>query len=335
MTIEKLTTDDWKTVFAISDTFVPPVKPQALKNHFSAKDVSIDQIAELCPSTSPGYQQTLHQTLSQTPRQILANFLLVIKILGTSSTSWFLTGKCTIFRELSQKDRENVLQSWQFSKLQLKRQLFRSLRQLALSSYIRISPLVYKCLSHPEFERKSFDFKHMYTFQMLDLTNISSFEVFVDVIIAGSGSSAGVVASRLSRQGLKVLVIEKGKCYHQSELQFNEDKSYDLLYENHGNVTTADANMTILSASTFGGGSTINWSASLRSPPEVRKEWVQNGVPWFGEKIFDEALDFVLTSMGCSTKYITHSYSNQLILDGCKKLGYEFSEIPQNWIPSP
>lgn len=41
-------------------------------------------------------------------------------------------------------------------------------------------------------------------------------------------------------------------------------------------------------------------------------------------------MDYVLNKMGATTEGINHSFSNQLILDGSKKLGYPHKEVPQN-----
>ena len=54
------------------------------------------------------------------------------------------------------------------------------------------------------------------------------------VAIIGSWVGADVAVSRLARQGFKVLILDKGKYFHQSELAFNEDTAFNNLFENKG-----------------------------------------------------------------------------------------------------
>jgi hypothetical protein len=46
-----------------------------------------------------------------------------------------------------------------------------------------------------------------------------------------------------------------------------------MLYERGCLLTTEDGAMAVLAGSCFGGGTVVNWSASLRTPMYVRQEW--------------------------------------------------------------
>jgi aspartate oxidase len=78
-----------------------------------------------------------------------------------------------------------------------------------------------------------------------------------DVNVIGSGAGGGVAAAELSKAGLSVLVIEKGKYYHQ------DGYAYRHLFENGGTAPNAADSVNFLAASTFGGGTTINYLASI------------------------------------------------------------------------
>ena len=103
------------------------------------------------------------------------------------------------------------------------------------------------------------------------------------------------------------------------------------LYENGGFDLTQDGSLGIVSASNWGGGGSVNWSASLQPQGFVRKEWSQDrNLPLFESAEFQEALDRVCARMGVSDEHIVQSHGNQKLLDGARKLGYAAKAVPQN-----
>jgi choline dehydrogenase-like flavoprotein len=94
-----------------------------------------------------------------------------------------------------------------------------------------------------------------------------------DALVIGSGAGGGVVAGELSAAGFDVLVVEKGGYYAERDFHGQEMVSGDHLFEKHSLLTTADTAMTVLAGSTLGGGTTINWSTSFRTPGWVLEEW--------------------------------------------------------------
>ena len=53
------------------------------------------------------------------------------------------------------------------------------------------------------------------------------------------------------------------------------------LYENGGLLTSEDGNISILAGSSLGGGTTVNWSASFRTPEHVLEDWINLGLDQF------------------------------------------------------
>lgn len=88
--------------------------------------------------------------------------------------------------------------------------------------------------------------------------------------------------------------------------------------------------MSILCGSTWGGGGTINWAASLQTQGYVRREWAATGLPFFTSADFQTSLDRVCERMGVSDKYIHQNNTNQKLLDGARKLGWTHKAVPQN-----
>ncbi|KAL1556927.1 long-chain-alcohol oxidase [Salvia divinorum] len=158
-----------------------------------------------------------------------------------------------------------------------------------------------------------------------------SFVVRCDAVILGSGSGGGVVAGVLAKAGYKVLVLEKGSYITRSNLTLMEGDAMDKMYLQQGILASENMDVLFLAGSTVGGGSTINWSASIRTPPHVRKEWSQkHKLELFESKIYDRALDVVCEKMNVQSEIDEEGMQNEVLRRGCVKLGYPTENIPRN-----
>ncbi|KAH9288140.1 hypothetical protein KI387_032257 [Taxus chinensis] len=115
-----------------------------------------------------------------------------------------------------------------------------------------------------------------------------------DVVVVGSGSGGGVVAGVLAKARHRVIVVEKGKYFARKGLSLLEGPSLDQMYEGGGILATDDLGMVLLAGSTVGGGSCINWFASLRTPPHVIAEWTEQlKLTHFSSPRYSEAMDAI------------------------------------------
>lgn len=331
------TNDDWCMLLAIADGFIPPVDGSVVADHIAPNSgVDPDQVGQSCPSSlGDAFKNTVIGAVSRASTANQKKLQLILKLLSHRSTALLFTSSTKLISEMTQQEKEALLRSWSTSRLAIRVQLFRTFFDLSLQAFIRPNSLLYKAMGHPEFEprlnhQERFANKKFYRFNMIDFGPVArNVEITTDVVIVGSGSSAGVVANRLTKQGHRVLVIEKGRYYHQEELKFNELSGSNNLFENGGLLLTNDGSLLVLAANTFGGGSTVNWSASLKTPNKVREQFAKAGATLYSESQYDEAMDFVMNAMGCH-KNVNHSFTNQMLLDGAKKLGYSAAVIDQN-----
>jgi long-chain-alcohol oxidase len=109
-------------------------------------------------------------------------------------------------------------------------------------------------------------------------------ELEADVVVVGSGSGGGVFVHELlrARPGLRVVLLEKGGLYRQADFaRWREAEAMDRAFERFGLMGSEDGAVVVLAGACDGGGSTINWSASFRTPEHVLKDWEVLGLPQF------------------------------------------------------
>jgi hypothetical protein len=152
-----------------------------------------------------------------------------------------------------------------------------------------------------------------------------------DVVIVGSGCGGAVCAKNLAEAGHRVLVVEKSYHYPPTSLPMTEEAGTVHLFEDGGACSSDDGSIVVTAASVWGGGGTVNWSASLQTQGFVREEWAQDrGLTFFETSDFQTCLDRVCHRMGVSPDHIRHNHGNKVLLGGSRKLGYHAKAVPQN-----
>lgn len=161
--------------------------------------------------------------------------------------------------------------------------------------------------------------------QLLDLT------VKCDAVVIGSGSGGGVVAGVLAKAGYKVLIMEKGGYFARDDYSGLEGPSVMEMEEGLSHLVTKDATVILKAGATVGGGSAVNWSASLRTPEHVLREWAeQEKLAIFGEKRYQEALEAVCDRMKVQAGVAKESLQNTILRKGCQRLNYHVEDMPCN-----
>jgi choline dehydrogenase-like flavoprotein len=352
------TPDQWKTLLALCDVFVPAIQDAKGSRKGSLALANQDEaLSQFEPYLPDGADKSLIQSYLQESfvdipdiKEILRRKLLqyvpqsgreglafILSVLNTRPGSLLLTGSTTPIQDQDLTTRTRIVCNWARSYLGLLRTLHVTFGSLARQVYIQNTTALPKLLDFPS-TPKSIERNNSYDFKFHDFTSAStSTTLSADAIIIGSGCGAGVTAFNLARAGLKVLVLEKS--YHYPSTCFPMLSSgEENLFENGGGVLSDDSSIYVKAGSTFGGGGTINWSASLQPTNTVREEWKEfSQLPFFTSPQFQASMDSVCDRMGvakidtpASFSNIKHSKPNQMLLEGARRLGLSTINVPQN-----
>lgn len=329
----------WKVLLAVADTVVAPLTEKETQDVLvGARSLSVNKFPRDCRdfaklgfSSDSKLTTALRENLSlldQAKRDELGG---VLSALDWKLGGLVLAGKPTRFTDMTREQREQVLLGWYDSRLAVIRSLPRGLISIILVTFARTYDLKFLDYDTGEYIRNLPIDHETPDYDFIEPAPDSK-EILTEVLVIGSGSGGGVTAATLSKAGKRVLVIDKGHFYKPKEhFPMSEADAWRGLYENKGVLMTDDGSMTVLAGSTFGGGSTINWSASLQTPRSVRQEWTKKtGVEWFCTTEMQKSLDYVCERMGVSTEHVRHNNANARLLEGSRKLGHHAYTVPQN-----
>lgn len=337
-------TDEHANVFvALADGLIHEVTPDVVRPYVD-DSFSDDDVERYCreftkPSDYPGFREALKGVVNNNTSNAVLLFVFITNALLYRALAFPITGSWTLVTEMTLAEREALLAKWRDSPILLMRRLFKLFHSLTITMFVQAAPEIHlKAAGYPGKELREMLYENQeinqFRYPMLLPPKTNGNELYlpnIDVVIVGSGAGAGVTAHTLANAGHKVLVIEKGKYFHSSEFIFDDKDGPEQLYELRGTLASTSQEIFVLAGATFGGGTTVNWLACLKTPFKVRKEWYDEyGIDWAATETYDQCLDYVWRQMGASTDNIKHSFSNQTVLDGAEKLGYKVSEVAQN-----
>lgn len=152
-----------------------------------------------------------------------------------------------------------------------------------------------------------------------------------DVCVVGSGAGGGVAAAELARAGRRVVVLEAGGGWQAPGFDQRELPGMERLYLDRGTTATRDLSIAILAGGALGGGTTVNWQTSLRTPEGVRAEWAErSGCRHFTEDSFSRSLDAVCERLAVGTAESAVNANNEVLRRGCETLGFQHETIARN-----
>ena len=129
-------------------------------------------------------------------------------------------------------------------------------------------------------------------------------------------------------------VLEAGGYRNEADFVQLEPVAYHNLFLRGGFFPSADGMVSIAAGATVGGGSTVNWSNSLRTPMTVRNTWATEfGLTDVTGPAFDEHLAAVFERIGCCDKVAVQNEPHHRLSEGAAALDYSYDATNLNIDP--
>ncbi len=279
-----------------------------------------------------GVAEMLEETLETTRSQFdLQQFRLLMRTFNSGIINRLTGGIQKSFEDMTFEEREALLFNWGDSRLETKRKAFQSIKRTALFLHYAHMP---DDKLNPVWE--SFNYEGppggQEVQRTIHPTRVDSDTVLTtDVLVIGSGAGGGVVAGELTEAGFDVVIVEKGAYHNEQDFDGREIESTAKLFERRGALATNDTAMLVLAGSTLGGGTTVNWSASFRTPDHVLQEWSRDyGFDGADSVAMQQSFDAVSHRLNVNIDESIPNPNNSMLARGCEQLNYHLGVIPRN-----
>jgi choline dehydrogenase-like flavoprotein len=156
-------------------------------------------------------------------------------------------------------------------------------------------------------------------------------KVRCDVAIVGSGAGGGTVAAALAplvAEGKRVLVLERGPRFLESDFTGRELDMAPALYADEGGFLTADGTMTLAFARGYGGSTIVYTGTSLVAPRRVIDQW---NVPGLNHADVERRSHVYMEQNGVHPlPPALVNDNNQLFARGAAAAGFQPEQFPLN-----
>jgi len=152
-----------------------------------------------------------------------------------------------------------------------------------------------------------------------------------DVAIVGTGAGGGTTAEILAEAGLRVVLIEEGPLRSSSDFRMLEAEAYPDLYQESAARRTRDKAIGILQGRCVGGGTTVNWTSSFRTPATTLAHWQRAlALPGFSAADLDPWFEKMEARLSIAPWTFDPNANNAALARGAAKLGISSGTIRRN-----
>eukprot|EP01113_Clastostelium_recurvatum_P027486 TRINITY_DN3314_c0_g1_i4.p1 TRINITY_DN3314_c0_g1~~TRINITY_DN3314_c0_g1_i4.p1 ORF type:complete len:764 (-),score=175.76 TRINITY_DN3314_c0_g1_i4:10-2301(-) len=283
-------------------------------------------------ATDIGVHDHLIKTVLLQPPEKIGEFKQLLSLLNTYGLTYLLTGQIKPFTQLTLAEQQKILSDMGSSNMGLRRKAYKGLAPLVYRSFFAVLD---KVGNNANWEAIGYappsQYKDMPPPPALKIEEVKGDKAIkCDVVIVGSGAGGGVAAAVLAQAGHKVVVLEKGPFCTEADFTWREPIDFGNMYERGGLMVSESLEIAVLAGSTVGGGTTINWAASFRTPQAIIDQWSQAVPGFFDQPDYKEALDAVCARLNVGINENVVNAQNEVLRKGCEREGYDFDHIPRN-----
>ena len=176
---------------------------------------------------------------------------------------------------------------------------------------------VYKHLDYPIYKNTKIEKKNI------------SIPKSIEVAVIGSGSGGGIAASVLSEK-YEVGIFEKGSS--GNGMTNNETFGYHNFYDTYGIQQTRGYKVLLLAGMGIGGGTSVNWTTSLRTPDKILNEWdiLTKQANYFNSSEFKNSMDYVCKELNVDIKNNRIPQKEKKLAEGLELNNLSYKIIPRN-----
>lgn len=322
-----LTSGELRTLELVCDTLIPALAPPA--GTADPAGLYARKASDL------GIAAAIAETLGQQSDESRAQFKQLLGLFDSPLFGVLLDGRPRRFTRLDASAREAALRTMAVARVAALRQGFEVIKRLAtFAFYSAPAPdggdnpnwpaLGYSAAPPPPAPEEA-------PKRIKTLPVTSDLTLSADAVIVGSGAGGGMIAAELTAAGKDVVILEKGGYYSESDFTGREADAMPQLYLRQGLLSTSDVGMVMLAGSCLGGGTVVNWSTSLRTPPDVLQEWERDyGFSGAASAEYARGFEVAERRIGVNTDDSAPNANNAALLRGCQALGYSWKTIPRN-----
>jgi choline dehydrogenase-like flavoprotein len=282
--------------------------------------------------------------------------MLLLTVFGSALGCAPHGGRMRRFCRMPRARQEDMLRSWERSRVSVRRTIFQAFRRLIVSTYYA-QPESHGTIGYRgPLHRRGVEFPWegalpggkpdddgpvARTHDRIALAEPSpggppegvvqghqidaDLSLTADVCVIGTGAGGAVVAARLAEAGLDVLMIEEGGYWSAAEFTESEAEMVPRLYAERGMRATDDLAVSVLQGRCVGGGTTINWMMTLRTPDFVLDEWMRHhGTEGMSHPEMAAAFDRIEGEIHARrVPDDAHNPNNRILLEGTAQLGWK------------
>ncbi len=176
---------------------------------------------------------------------------------------------------------------------------------------------VYKHLDYPIYKNTKIEKKNI------------SIPKSIEVAVIGSGSGGGIAASVLNEK-YEVGIFEKGSS--GNGMTNNETFGYHNFYDTYGIQQTRGYKVLLLAGMGIGGGTSVNWTTSLRTPDKILSEWdtLTKQTNYFNSSEFKNSMDYVCKELNVDIKNNRIPQKEKKLAEGLELNNLNYKIIPRN-----